>query len=81
MANIQSTARLEKELMARGLLPRDCRLVEISVTPNRPLVIRYEVFVRTDELVLFAEALTTAAAAAVADDEAHELALQEKERT
>ena len=81
MSYIQSTIRLQRELIARGLVPPDCRLIEVSITPAAPLVIRYEVFVRSDRLALFAEAMTAAAASAVADDEALELALQEKERT
>lgn len=61
MASLVNTARIEKELLSRGLLPPKCRLVEISITPQSALVVRYEVFIESDRLGLFADALKAVA--------------------
>ena len=78
MSSIQSTFRLEKELIARGLIPADCRLIEISMEPNSALVIRYEVFVRSDRMALFGDAIKAAAEEAITDDERNRRALAEE---
>ncbi len=52
---------LEKELIARGLVPKECKLLEVRVEPNAALVVRYEAFVRPDQLDLFADAACAAA--------------------
>lgn len=68
MTKILNTAALEKELIARGLVPDGCRLLEVSITPNSALVIRYEVFIDADRLERFAAAMTAAAVDARAHD-------------
>ena len=68
MASIINTTRLSKHLAARGLVPANCRLVEVSITPSGPLVIRYEVFVGLEQMQLFAEACVAAAEDIAADD-------------
>jgi hypothetical protein len=75
MASIVGSRQIERELSKRGLLPEGCRLIEVSMTPMSALVIRYEVFVRNDQLSLFADALKAAAVEAAADDERNRLAL------
>ena len=42
---------LHAPLEAAGLVPPNCRLMEISIGVNGALTIRYEVFVTADELV------------------------------
>lgn len=76
MGSILSTKRLEKHLIERGLLPDRCRLVEVSITPNSALVVRYEVFVEAAQLGQFADAMKAAADEALADDERHRVALK-----
>lgn len=56
-----STPQLAKELMARGLIPDNCRLVEVSIPRHGALIIRYEVFVEADRFALFADAMKAAA--------------------
>ena len=66
---ILNTRAIEKALIARGLLPTGCRLVEVSIEPNAPLVIRYEVFVDADQLNDFADAMKEAAVEAIGERE------------
>lgn len=73
-----SSRGLEKELVVRGLLPPGCRLVEVSVTPNSALVIRYETFVTNEQLGQFADAMKAAADASLADDERNRIALEQR---
>ncbi len=64
-----NTVSLAKHLAARGLVPDHCRLVEVSITPSGPLVLRYEVFVELSQLHLFAEAFKQTADEMTTDDE------------
>lgn len=48
-------------LEARGLLPKGCRLIDITIGVTGALVIRYEKYVRADELAQIAEVLADAA--------------------
>lgn len=75
--SIVNTQQIAKELTARGLLPADCRLIEVRIEPHGALVIRYEVFVRHDQLGAFADALKAAAGVGTADDERNRQALAE----
>jgi hypothetical protein len=68
MTRMVSTMRLEKELKARGLVPDECKLIEVRIEPQSALVVRYEVFVRPDQLDLFADALKAVAQQGLADD-------------
>lgn len=74
MKTLVNSRLLEVELMRRELLPKGCRLVELSITPNSALVIRYEVFVTSEQLDQYADALKAAALLALADDERNRLA-------
>lgn len=67
MMNVISNHRLAMELEQRGLLPKHCRLLEVSIPPGGALVLRYEVFVEPGDLAKFADALL--AVAAVTTDE------------
>ena len=49
-------------LQARGLLPKHCKLVEITIPPADGMVIRYEVFVTEDSAAILAEAFAAIAA-------------------
>lgn len=80
-ASIVNTRRIETELMKRGLLPAGCRLIEVSMTPSSALVLRYEVYVRNDQLSEFADALKAAAVEAAADDERNRRALSKETAT
>jgi hypothetical protein len=55
-----------KALEEEGLLPPNCRLLEIALAPREAFVLRYEVYVRTTDLPKLARAI--AAAAKDADD-------------
>lgn len=70
--------RLTKHLISRGLLPDGCCLVEVSMTPNDALIIRYEVMVTGDKLELYADALKAAAIEAMEDDERNRIANEAK---
>lgn len=70
------TKRIEKELIARGLVPDGCKLLEVRIEPNSAVIVRYEVFVSPDRLDLFADALKAAAQEALADNARNEAALQ-----
>jgi hypothetical protein len=61
MKQILNTRALEKQLIARGLVPEGCRLLEVSITPNSALVVRYEVFIDADRLERFADAMKAVA--------------------
>jgi hypothetical protein len=61
MKRILNAAALEKQLIARGLVPDGCHLLEVSITPNSALVLRYEVFIDADRLELFADAMKAVA--------------------
>lgn len=74
MNTILSTRLLEKQLIQRGLLPARCRLVEVSITPNSPLVLRYEVFVEAEQLSAFADAMKAAADEAIESNERNRIA-------
>jgi len=76
MSSVMSTRHIEKELIARGLVPDGCRLLEVSIGVNTPLVVRYEVFVKADQLDMLADALKAAASAALADNERNRAAIK-----
>jgi hypothetical protein len=57
MTKFVSNRALANALMKRGLLPAECRLLEIRLEVDGALAIRYERLVPADELVVFAEAL------------------------
>lgn len=61
MQRVMNTRVLEKHLIERGLVPDGCRLVEVSITPNSLLIIRYEVFIGAERLALVADAMKAAA--------------------
>lgn len=52
---------LERALIKRGLLPPESRLLEISMAVMQPTVVRYEVFLSTEQMLMFADALHEAA--------------------
>lgn len=56
-----SNRRIGKILSERGLLPPNCRLLEVRLEVDGALVIRYERFVPVSEVRVFAEALLVAA--------------------
>jgi len=47
-------------LIKHGLLPDNCRLIEVSMSPDSIPIIRYEVFVTKEQMAKFAEALREA---------------------
>jgi len=52
---------ISRELVSRGLLPADCRLLEIVITVDGAAVMRYEQYVSADRLGGFADALRAVA--------------------
>lgn len=73
MSSLISTIWIEKELIRRGLVPAECRLLEVSISPRSALVIRYEVGVRNDQLGAFADALKAAFEAHAAAEAARDV--------
>lgn len=63
-----SNRQLAAELSARGLMPANCRIIEVTLDPSGPLVIRYEVFVTSEQLAQVADAMKAVAEKA-RDDE------------
>jgi hypothetical protein len=61
MAQVLGSRALAAELMARGLIPPDCRSVELMINADGGLVIRYEQFVSADRLAAFADAMRAVA--------------------
>ena len=51
-------------LQQRGLIPVHCRLVDVVIPVQGPVIIKFEKFVDADELDTLAEAMKEAAAAA-----------------
>ena len=69
MSNVMGNRRIADELQKRGLVPPNCKLLEMRIEPAGALVIHYEVFVTGDRVLQFADALRAAAQAQVDDDE------------
>lgn len=61
---IVSSHRLAEALMARGLLPEKCRLIDIVIAADGALVIRYEQFMTGERLAAYADAMREVAEAA-----------------
>lgn len=49
-------------LEARGLIPKHCRLLEISIAANAAMVIRYEIFITDESASIISEAFALIAA-------------------
>ena len=65
MARYTGTHRLEKEFKDRGLLPPNCKLLELRMEPASALVARFEVFITNEDLVKVAEAIQAVATAEI----------------
>lgn len=52
---------IAQALIARGLMPKGCRLIEVSIGVDGGAIVRYEKFVDADELLQVSEALRDAA--------------------
>jgi hypothetical protein len=52
---------LARELEQRGLLPANCRLVEIQVAVDGGIVLRYDKTITAAEFIRVAQALTAVA--------------------
>ena len=66
MATILHPSRLEDALHRRGLVPPNCRLLEVVMEVMKPIVIRYEVFLSAEDARRFGEAYLEAAGLAEA---------------
>jgi hypothetical protein len=53
MAEIISRS-LEQALVKHGLVPPECRLLEVVMAPMSAVIVRYEVFLTVDQMRLFA---------------------------
>jgi uncharacterized membrane protein len=51
---------MKKALIAHGLVPPNCRLVDVMFVVNAAPVLRYEVFLDDDDLRKFADAFADA---------------------
>lgn len=60
--------RIARALTDRGLVPPECRLLEVQVEVDGALAIRYERLVTAEELRLFADALKEVADEALSAD-------------
>lgn len=61
MPTILHPSKLEAALLKRGLLPPNCRLLEVVMGVMTPVVIRYEVFLTAEDMRRFGEAYLEAA--------------------
>jgi hypothetical protein len=61
MATILHPSKLEDALQRRGLVPPNCRLLEVVMEVMKPIVIRYEVFLTAEGARQFGEAYLEAA--------------------
>jgi hypothetical protein len=52
--------RLQRALIAHGLVPPNCKLLDVVVSPTGPPVLRYEVFLDETDLRKFADAFAEA---------------------
>lgn len=69
MNNIANPLKLERALIAQGLVPSNCRLLEVVMAPMTAAIIRFEVFVTQDDLGKLAQAFADAFAAGAPDGE------------
>lgn len=69
MGTLMGNRRIAEELQKRGLVPPNCKLLEVRIEPVGALVIHYEVFVTGGQVLELADALRAAAHAAADDDE------------
>ena len=53
---IQSSRKLEKELIARGLVPPNCRIVDVVIGANAALTVRFECYLDDAQVQKFGEA-------------------------
>lgn len=60
MMKIDFPRDLEDALIRQGLVPNNCRLVDVVMTPNAVPVLRYEVYVTHDDLGKLAKAFEEA---------------------
>jgi len=75
MATI-SNRTLARELIARGLVPDECRLLDVVIAVSGAVVLRFETFLTAEQMLLFADAFAATANAVMqppirdlADDE------------
>ena len=61
MASIQGSRRLADALQAEGLLPPNCKLIEVNIPADGAITIEYTVFVTNEDLAKVARALQRAA--------------------
>jgi hypothetical protein len=67
-ASRTGSRRLEKELLARNLVPDGCRFIALVVEVNAAVVIKLEKYVTTDDMIHLAAALKAAAEAQALED-------------
>ncbi len=60
MAQVVRSDRLEDALIAQGLVPKNCRLLEVVMAPQSVPILRFEVFVTNDDLAKLAVAFASA---------------------
>jgi hypothetical protein len=61
MTGLVTNRLLARELEQRGLLPANCRLVEIQVAVDGGIVLRYDKTITAAEFIRVADALTAVA--------------------
>ena len=62
MGDIRISKPVVDLLQARGVLPAHCSNITLTVPPNGPMVITFEIFVATEHLEILAEAFALEAA-------------------
>ena len=60
--DVVDNRRLAVELIKRGIVPAQCRLLEVVIAVNGAAVLRFEKFIERDEMIALAEALRASAA-------------------
>jgi len=56
-----SNHSLARELIARGLVPDHCRLIDVRIGVQGAVVLRFETYLTADQLQLFADAFAATA--------------------
>jgi len=71
-----SNRTLARELLVRGLVPEECRLLDVVIGASGAVVLRFETYLTADQMLLFADAFASTAKAVMeppirdlADDE------------
>jgi hypothetical protein len=70
MKSLINVQKFHAPLQAAGLVPENCRLLEISIGVHGSLSIRYDVFLTAEQLVTLGSIFQNVGESIIADDKA-----------